>query len=98
VSDKEGDAINAEELRSECGPGDACACMLCECKEFFVGSIAEKIQGADGFNKMKSVLGLKRHDVGQSFRRISFGPNHVSRQRTGKFAEIGWGRRGRGSW
>jgi hypothetical protein len=67
-------------------------------KELFVGSIAEKIQGADGFNKSKSVLGLKRHDVGQSFRRIGFGPNHVSRQRTGKFVEIGWGRRGRGSW
>jgi len=73
------------------------ACFA-NCKEFFVGSIAEKIQGADGFNKSKSVLGLKRHDVGQSFRQIGFGPNHVSRQRTGKFAEIGWGRRGRGSW
>ena len=67
-------------------------------KEFFVGSIAEKIQGADGFNKPKSVLGLKRHDVRQSLRRIGFGPNHVGWQRTGKFAEIGWGRRGRGSW
>jgi len=67
-------------------------------KEFFESSIAEKIQGADGFNKPKSVLGLKRHDVGQSLRRIGFGPNHVGWQRTGKFAEIGWGRRGRGSW
>ena len=35
-------------------------------EEFFVGSIAEKIQGADGFSKPKSVLGLKRHNVRQS--------------------------------
>ena len=90
VSDNGGDAINAEELGTH-------ACFANR-KEYFVGSIAAKIQGADGFNKSKSVLGLKRHDVRQSFRRIGFGPNHVSRQRTGKFAEIGWGRRGRGSW
>ena len=58
-------------------------------KDFFVGSIAKKIQGADGFNKLKSVLGLKRNNVRQSLRPIGSGPNHVGWQRTGKFTEIG---------